>query len=297
MGGGEASGETKLMDLSLNAQLLVGGLAFGSIYALVALGFVLIYRAVGVVNFAQGEMVMVPAFISVSFLNVVHMPLVLGYGATLVATVAFGWIFERIAYHPLRERTLLPVIVSTIGASILLQNGAQVLFGATPYQLPKIFPPGQVLVLREVRIQPQYLLILIVTFVLLALQYWLFEKTLIGKKMMATAQDSEAARLMGIRADRMVTITFIYSAVLAGIAALLLGPIFQVSKTIGGGIALKAFSASIFGGFGSIPGAIVGGGSSTWNRGQAACGIESCWTCLGGRPRRFGATQVGGGTR
>lgn len=247
------------MDISLNGQLLAQGLAFGSIYALVALGFVLIYQAVGVVNFAQGEMVMVPAFLSVTALSLLRLPFVVAYGLTLAVTAVFGWLFERIAYHPLRGRPFLPVVISTIGASILLQNGAQVLYGATPYDLPKLFPPGQVLSIGEVRVQPQYLLILVVTIILIAFQYWLFEHTLVGKKLMATAQDKEAARLMGIRTDRMVIITFVYSAILGGIAALLLGPIFQVSKTIGGAIALKAFSASVVGGFGSIPGAIVGG--------------------------------------
>jgi branched-chain amino acid transport system permease protein len=247
------------MDLSLNFQLLVAGLAFGAIYALVALGFVLIYQAVGVVNFAQGEMVMVPAFVSVALMNLLRVPMLPAYLLTLAAAAVFGLIFERVAYHPLRNRTFLPVVISTIGASILLQNGAQVLFGATPYDLPKIFPPGQTLGIGGVRIVPQHLLILGVTVLLLLFQYWLFEKTLIGKKLMATAQDKLTARLMGIHADRMVAITFVYSALLGAVAALLLGPIFQVSKTIGSGIALKAFSASIVGGFGSIPGAIVGG--------------------------------------
>lgn len=247
------------MDLSVNAQLLFTGLAFGAIYALVALGFVLIYQAVGVVNFAQGEMVMVPAFIGVFFMNFLKVPMAIGYVATLALTAVFGFVFERVAYHPLRHRTFLPVVISTIGASIFLQNTAQVIFGATPFDVPKLFAPGQVLTMGEVRIQPQYLVIIGVTLLLLAFQYWLFERTLIGKKLMATAQDKDTARLMGIHADRMVTITFIYSALLGGAAALLLGPVFQVSKTIGAGIALKAFSASVVGGFGSIPGAILGG--------------------------------------
>ena len=254
-----------MLDLSLNVQLLAQGLAFGSIYALVALGFVLIYRAVGVVNFAQGEMVMVPAFICVTAVSIFHAPnsspsaqLLLAYLLTVLVSAVFGWLFERFAYHPLRGRSFLPVVISTIGASIMLQNGAQVIYGATPYELPRIFPAGQVLSAGQVRVQPQYALILVVTLVLLAFQYWLFERTLIGKKLMATAQDRDTARLMGIHTDRMVIATFVYSAVLGGIAAILLGPIFQVYKTIGSSIALKAFSASIVGGFGSIPGAIVG---------------------------------------
>jgi branched-chain amino acid transport system permease protein len=254
-----------MLDVAVNAQLLAQGLAFGSIYALVALGFVLIYRAVGVINFAQGEMVMVPAFLCVTAVSLLRPPgispsgqLLMAYLLTLVAAAGFGWLFQRLAYYPLRGRSFLPVVISTIGASILLQNGAQAIYGATPYDLPKIFPPGQVLSLGQVRLQPQYALILGVTMLLLVFQYWLFERTLLGKKLMATAQDRDAARLMGIRTDRMVALTFVYSAVLGGVAALLLGPIFQVSKTIAASIGLKAFSASIVGGFGSLPGAVVG---------------------------------------
>ncbi len=240
-------------------QLLIAGLAYGSVYALIALGFVLIYNAVGIVNFAQGEFVMVPSFISIVFLNKLGWPFIIAYPATLLVAAVFGIIFQRVAYYPLRRRSYLPVVISTIGASILLQNGALVIFEAQPYRPVSFFQAGQVIELGSARIVPQYLLIIFVTLLMVAFQYWLFEKTIIGKQFQATAQDQQTARLMGIRVDRMIVFTFIYSAMLGGIAGLLISPLLLVYPLMGGGIALKAFSASIVGGFGSVPGAILGG--------------------------------------
>ena len=125
------------MDLSTNLQMLTQGLAMGSIYALVALGFVLIFNAVGVVNFAQGEFVMVPAFVAVALMEVLHLPFPLIY---LVDPCLHGALRHRlpaVAYYPLRNRTFLPVIISTIGVSIFLKNGAQIVFGAEPRSMPR----------------------------------------------------------------------------------------------------------------------------------------------------------------
>jgi branched-chain amino acid transport system permease protein len=251
-----------------NMQLLISGLAIGSIYALVALGFVLIYNAVGVVNFAQGEFVMFPAYIAATFLLpavtvfgvVVHwqLPVVLVYLLVIALMVVFGVVFNRIAYHPLRDRGWLPVVISTIGVSIFLRNAAQLTWGSQPLVLRSLFPADTVLV-GPLHIRPQDLVIIAVTALLIAFQYFLFERTTLGKQMRATAQDRTTARLIGIRVSRIVTITFVYSALLGAISGLLVAPLFTVTKEMGGLIALKAFAASIVGGFGSIPGAIVGG--------------------------------------
>ncbi len=240
-------------------QLVVTGLAFGCLYALVALGFVLIYNAVGVVNFAQGEFVMIPAFIGLTFLTMTGLPWYVAYLATIVVMVGFGLVFQAVAYYPLRNRTFLPVVISTIGASVLLRNGAQLIWGAVPLRFPGIFPSNQTISLSSVHVVPQHLLIIGVTAVLLVLQYLLFERTLLGKQLQAVAQDKDTARLLGVRAGTMIAITFAYSAVLGAVAGILIGPIFTVNKDFGGPLALKAFSASIVGGFGSVPGAIVGG--------------------------------------
>ena len=250
-----------------NMQLLVSGLAFGSIYALVALGFVLIYNAVGVVNFAQGEFVMFPSYVAVTFMlpaivfgTVVHwqLPIVGAYVLVLVLMTGFGLLFNRIAYHPLRDRGWMPVVISTIGVSIFLRNAAQLIWGSQPIVMPSLFAVDTISV-GPLHIRPQDLLIIGVTALLIAFQFFLFERTTLGKQMRATAQDRATARLVGVRVGRIVAITFVYSALLGTISGLLVAPLFTVTKEMGALIALKAFAASIVGGFGSIPGAIVGG--------------------------------------
>lgn len=246
------------MDLTTNLQMLASGLAFGSIYALVALGFVLIFNAVGVVNFAQGEFVMVPAFVAVALMSVLDWPFVVIYLVTLLFMGLFGIVFQRVAYYPLRNRSFLPVIISTIGVSIFLKNGAQVVFGAQPRLMDRP-TSSNVLNLGGVFVDPQYIVIIVVTLILLAFQYFFFEKTSLGKKMQATAQDKEMARLLGIRVATMIALTFVYSSILGAVAGILVGPIFYVTKEMGAMLGLKAFCSTIIGGFGSVPGAILGG--------------------------------------
>ncbi len=238
-------------------QILVSGLAYGAIYALVALGFVLIFNAVGVVNFAQGEFIMIPSFIGVTLLAAVGLPWPLAYLLVLAAMVVFGLLFNYVAFYPLRNRPYLPVVISTIGASIVLRNGAQLVFGPTPQRFPGLFTGN--LSVGGVTVAQQYILILAVTIVLLVVQYLLFERTTLGKQLQAVAQDKQMAMLLGINVAAMIAITFIYSALLGGAAALLVAPILTVRTSMGALISLKAFSASIIGGFGNVPGAIAGG--------------------------------------
>jgi branched-chain amino acid transport system permease protein len=257
-----------MFDLSATLQLIVSGLAMGAIYALVALGFILIYNAVGVVNFAQGDFVMFPSFIAVSFVlpsvivfgAVMHwqLPVIAVYLLVLILMAGFGLLFNRIAYYPLRDRGWLPVVISTIGVSIFLRNLAQIVWGSQPIVFPSPFTV-QTLTAGGLHFRTQDLLILGVAGLLIVFQYVLFERTTLGKQMRATAQDRGTAQLLGIRVDRIVAITFIYSVLLGAIAGLLVSPIFTVTKEMGGLISLKAFAASIVGGFGSIPGAILGG--------------------------------------
>jgi branched-chain amino acid transport system permease protein len=246
------------MDWPTNLQMLTAGLAMGSIYALVALGFVLIFNAVGVVNFAQGEFVMVPAFVAVWLMEILKIRFALIYLVTVIFMGIFGIVFQRVAYYPLRNRTFLPVIISTIGVSIFLRNGAQVVFGAEPLLMRRPTSPN-VLKIAGVFVDPQYIVIIVCTLALLAFQYFFFEKTSLGKKMRATAQDKEMARLLGIRVATMIAITFAYSSILGAAAGILIGPIFYVTKEMGGLLGLKAFCSSIVGGFGSVPGAVLGG--------------------------------------
>jgi branched-chain amino acid transport system permease protein len=244
------------MDLVL--QLLFTGLGIGAIYALVALGFVLIFRATSVVNFAQGEFSMVAAYLMVVFAVDLGWPYWLSFLVAIAGMALLGAVFNLGVYYPLRNRTFLPVVISTIGASIFLANTVLALYGPQPQVLPGWFDtPG--IQFGPVYLDSQYLLIIGVTVLLVGFQYWFFEHTLLGKKLQATSQDKEMAALLGIPVATMIMITFVYSAVLGGIAGILVAPVLFVSIQMGSTIALKAFAATIIGGFGDVAGAIVGG--------------------------------------
>ncbi len=244
------------MDLVL--QLLFTGIGIGSVYALVALGFVLIFRATNVVNFAQGEFSMVAAFLMVIFAVDLEWPYWLSLLLSLGGMAIYGALFNLGVYYPLRHRTYLPVIISTIGASILVTNSTLAIYGPQPQVLSNLLD-FQGINFGAVFLDSQYLLIIGITIVLVIFQYWFFEHTLLGKKLQATSQDKEMASLLGIPVAAMIMITFVYSAMIGGFAGILVAPILFVSIHMGGTIALKAFAATIIGGFGDVAGAIIGG--------------------------------------
>lgn len=243
--------------LAINFQILFVGLALGSIYALVALGFVLIIRATNVVNFAQGDFAMLGGFAMVAFMGA-GVPYWISIILALLVMGVFGVIFNLGVYYPLRHRSFLPVIISTLGASIFMQNTVLYFFGPQPKPMQRVFKSSGIEV-GGVFMDSQYLVILGVTAIAVAFQYFLFEHTMLGKRLQATSQDKDMARLVGIPVAAMIAFTFIYSAVLGGVAGILVSPILFVSIGMGSIIALKAFSATIIGGFGDVTGAIVGG--------------------------------------
>lgn len=244
------------MDILL--QLIFTGLGIGAIYALVALGFVLLIRAASVVNFGQGEFSMLGAYVLVVLFNILGVPYLLGMLISVVVMAGFGVLFAYTTYWPLRFRGGLPVIISTIGASIFLENMVLVVYGPSSVQIDGLFDePG--IQLGPVFMDSQYLSIIVIATLLVTLQYLVFEKTLLGKKLQATSQDKEMASLLGIPVVVMIMITFAYSAAMGGLAGMLVAPILFVSVNLAGIITLKAFAANIIGGYGSIPGAILGG--------------------------------------
>jgi branched-chain amino acid transport system permease protein len=245
--------------MGFNLQLLFTGIGVGSIYALVALGFALIYRATNVVNFAQGDFAMVGAFSMVVLAINLGLPYWLSILMTLALMIGLGALFNLAVYYPLRNRSFLPVIISTIGASILLENGVLATYGPRPQTLDGMFPDLPGFSIGDVFLDTQYIVILVVAVGMVTLQYLFFERTLIGKKMQATSQDKEMASLLGIPVTTMIMITFMYSAALGGLAGILVAPVLFVTVSMGSTIALKAFAASIIGGFGDVKGAVVGG--------------------------------------
>jgi branched-chain amino acid transport system permease protein len=201
---------------------------------------------------------MLGAYLMVILANDLEVPYFVSIPLVVVAMAGFGVVFAGAVYWPLRHRGQLPVIISTIGASILIANTVLATYGPSPQVLPGLFDtPG--FDVGGVFMDSQYCAILVITAALVLLQYLVFEKTLLGKKLQATSQDKEMASLLGIPVAFMVLFTFAYSAALGGLAGVLVAPVLFVSVSMGAVVALKAFAANIIGGFGSIPGAILGG--------------------------------------
>ncbi|PYM81194.1 MAG: branched-chain amino acid ABC transporter permease [Candidatus Rokuibacteriota bacterium] len=247
--------------MAILGQLAFTGLAIGGVYALIALGIVLIYRATNVVNFAQGEFCMLGAYALVFISQGARVDYFLAAAVALVLMAVLGLLFALGLYYPLRNRSFLPVIIATIGASIMFQNGALAVFGPSPEKLRPVIEAGPTggVMLGGVFFDYQYVVILGVTLVLVVTQYAFFEYTLLGKKMQATSQDKDMARLLGIPVTLMIALTFVYSTVLGGLAGMLVAPIYFVTHKMGAVLGLKAFAVTIAGGFGDVRGAIAGG--------------------------------------
>jgi branched-chain amino acid transport system permease protein len=225
---------------------------------MVSLGFVLLIRSANVVNFAQGEFSMLGAYLMLILLVSFGVPYLIALIVSVILMGLIGVVFGLITYWPLRTRGQIPVIISTIGAGILLENLVLATYGPSPQVLPGVFDASGFLV-ANIFMDSQYLTIIGTAFALLALQYLIFEKTIVGKKIQATSQDREMASLLGIPVITLIFGIFFYSAALGGLAGILVAPILFVSVGIASVVALKAFAANIIGGFGSIPGAIIGG--------------------------------------
>ena len=213
------------------SQILASGLAMGCIYALVGLGFILIYNATGGLNFAQGELVMLAAFVFYSMIGT-GAP----YAAAALITIFLmglaGIAFQRLTFYPLRDRSFLAFIIATIGFSIFARNLALLVWGPYPLKVPSFFATD-VVSIGNVVLAPEHLFIVAVTIAVLITQYALFFYTDLGRRLRATAQNAEVAQLMGIRAGQMIAITFMFSTLLTGIAGVLLAPIFLVDTEMG----------------------------------------------------------------
>lgn len=241
----------------LVAQLLLQVLDLGAAYALVALGFVLILNATGAVNFSQGDLVMSGGFVAVLLASHWQLPGFLSLPLLLVLMAALGALLALLAYLPLKSRPPDSVFISTIATGIILQNLANILFGAEPLAAPPLFGAGR-LNLAGVDVSVQSLTIIGVATGLLLAIHVLFRHTQFGRRLRATAQDRDMAMALGIPVDAMIVATFATSAALAGAAGLLLSNVFFVTPTVGTDYMLKAYMAVVIGGWGSIPGAVAG---------------------------------------
>ncbi len=242
----------------LVVQLLINGLAMGAIYALVALGLLQIFNAVRVVNFGQGQLLMVGAYMGVATMVQADLPAWLAYPATLIAMAVIGVVFMLVAYYPLRGKPYYVLILTTIAMGIVLENLALIIWGPLPQGVPSPFGSAQ-WQFSGVTVSLKVLFVFAATAVLLVGQWWFFNRTVYGRMMQATAQDMEMARLVGVRVRYTVAAAFALAAVFAGAGGLLIGPLFLAEPTMGGSLGLKAYVVSVIGGFGSLPGAVIGG--------------------------------------
>lgn len=238
-------------------QLVINGIALGAAYALVALGFVLVLNATGAVNFAQGDMVMAGGFVTVALAQYLPAPGIALLPLVLAAMAVLGLVFSAVAYFPLMRRPPVSVFISTIALGIILQNAANAIFGAEPRSAPALLG-DQNLRLGGLVIGEQSLAIIAVAALLVIGQHLLFARTQLGRALRATAQDREMARAVGIRVLPMIALTFALASALGGAAGLLLAHQYFVTPTGGTDLIVSAYIAVVIGGWGSLPGAVLG---------------------------------------
>jgi branched-chain amino acid transport system permease protein len=238
-------------------QYLFSGLTVGSIYALAGLGFSIIYNASHVINFAQGEFIMIGGMATVSLVGL-GLPLWLAIPLAVAATMLVGFALEKFAVEPAREANVTTLIIITIGASIFLRGVAQVLWGKDFHRL-NAFTGETPINVMGATIVPQSLWVMGVTVVVIAALGWFFGRTLHGKAMLATSYNRLAAQLVGIGVKRVLALSFGLSAMLGAIGGIVVTPITFTSTDAGIMLGLKGFSAAVLGGLGNGVGAVVGG--------------------------------------
>jgi len=238
-------------------QFLFSGLTVGAVYALIALGFTLIYNASDVINFAQGEFVMLGGMSTV-FLALAGVPLPLAALLAIVVTIAAGFALHRGAIEPARDASPVALIMITIGASIFIRGAAQVVFDKRFHSLPPLFG-NEPINLGGATLLPQSLVVLAGGAAIVILLWLFIDRTLLGKAIIATAANRLAARLVGINTRRIVGLAFAISAAIGAVAGILVTPLTFTSYDVGTLLALKGFAAAMLGGIGSALGAVIGG--------------------------------------
>ncbi|MDF2791770.1 MAG: branched-chain amino acid transporter permease, partial [Neobacillus sp.] len=237
-------------------QYIVTGLTVGSIYALLAIGFVTIYNITGILNFAQGEFAMIGAMTCITLVNA-GLPMFPAIILAILITAAIGLIVERTAILHARNTSVIILIIITIGISTFLKGMGLIVWGTNPKQLAPIIKAEPIEFMGAV-INPQGIFIIIILFILLALLYVFFEKTYIGSALRASEKNPRAARLMGINTSTMSALAFTLAAALGAIAGILITPITDATYEMGFLIGVKGFVGMVIGGMHSIPGAVAG---------------------------------------
>jgi len=256
------------MDLFI--EQLINGLTIGSFYALIALGYTMVYGVMKLINFAHGDLFALGAYAGYTLLVVGSSLMGNHFGlwaglviALVVAAISLGLIglaLERIAYRPIYASGRLPAVVSALGASIFIENAMMVIWGPRYLAYTSTVVPADTITLMGINITVLQVMILLFSFLLMAILYLIVQKTTFGAAVRASALDREAAALMGININHIIMFVFILGPALGGMTGVMVGMYYrQISFTMGWGYGLKAFTASVLGGIGNIPGAMLGG--------------------------------------
>ena len=245
--------------MAIFSQLLIAGFATGAIYALIAVGFALLWQTSETINFAQGEFVMVPGFIILAMMSFFGVGVFPAFLITLpIMLLLFGFVFKKVMVEPLIPYGDFPLVIATIGLGIMLKEGAKLIWGANALPFPDVID-DQILKFWGLRASVADLATLgIAIVIIIGLQLFL-NRTFVGRSMQATAQNPDVARILGIDVDRMVLYTFLINAALVTVGALLITPSYLAKFSNGETLGLLAFMAAIVGGFNQVRGALIGG--------------------------------------
>lgn len=249
-------------------QQLTNGLAVGAIYALIALGYTMVYGVLKLINFAHGDLFTIGAYLGLTLLTSMALTEHIGpvWGVSVLAVMVMGLValigalLDRLAYRPLRESPRLSAVVSALGASIFFQNSVMLIYGARFQVYPQNILPKAAINIFGLYVPLIRILILLASIVMMGALYFFIQKTKVGTAIRAAAIDQGAARLMGIDVNRVILMVFLLGPAMGGVAGLMVGLYYgQINFTMGWVYGLKAFTAAILGGIGNIPGAMVGG--------------------------------------
>jgi branched-chain amino acid transport system permease protein len=239
-------------------QYVLSGFSTGAIYALIGIGFSIIYNATGIINFAQGEFVMLGGMFTLFFLELLQLPLWAAIPCAVLASAAIGLIFERLAIRPLKQPTPINLVIITIGGSILIRGLSMLVWGKDTHALQP-FSGEEPIMIGSATVLPQHIWILLITSVIIILNKFYFYHTISGKAMRACSYNRRAAGLVGIDVRRMVLFSFIISSAMGSIAGIIVAPLTMTAYDVGVMLGLKGFCAAILGGMSSGITTVVGG--------------------------------------
>ena len=239
-------------------QQVINGLSIGSIYALIALGYTMVYGIIKLINFAHGDILMVGAYVGYLCASA-GLPFVPALLVSVVACAALGMVTEKLAYKPLRNAPRITLLITAIGVSFLLEYLMMYIFKADSRSYPTDFFVSESIDIGSILLPLNQLYVLGITVVMMIALQLIIKRTRMGRAMRAVSSDRDAAQLMGVNVNHTISFTFILGSALAGVAGVMYGAMFKINPLMGMQPGLKAFIAAVFGGIGSIPGAMVGG--------------------------------------